>query len=363
MRDNSTLMKGTGAVNLPLHSGKKEKKVYSSILDGIPDEPRIPLRNYLLDLVTEDDRKESSLYINGVHPFIRETWNEIIRNNWRKLDVRSLIPERLDIEPTTLYAYKNSRKAISIQKLYELLLLWQEYCKNSERDVKEKWDSIFNSNVILSTHSKHQKTTLPRYLTPKLSYLLGWICGDGHLKECHNYVIKISEKSTRQLKFVLKPLFRDLFNVNASLFQRYKGGYAIQIGSKPIFRFLTQVMRIRVGEIPEIAWKIDKVNKKFFLMGLFDSEGSVACSYPNSKVVITQSNREFLEEVIKLFGDIDIHFTGPYLNKSKLGNSYFIQVRKKSELLKFNKLIGSCHVDKTQKLQRLVDKIETYGNS
>ncbi len=337
--------------------------VYRNILEGIPDKPRITLENYLLDLVSDRDGKESSLYINGAEDFIQEIWSEIVQNNWRKINVRKFIPEKLGVSYGMIYKYKNGKKAISIQKLYELLLLWQEYCNESDKSVSKKWSFIFESNPIFSTHSKHQKTVLPGYITPKLSYLLGWICGDGHLKECHNYLVKISEKSTNQLEYILKPLFKDLFGIEVPIFRRFKGGYAIQVGSKPIFRFLTQVLKIQVGKIPHFIWDVDKVNKRYFLTGLFDAEGYVCPLYLHSTIAITQSNLEFLNKVVRLFREIDISFIGPYLTKSKFGNSYFIQIRKKKEILKFSNQIGSCHVDKSQKLQSLVREIEKKWNS
>jgi hypothetical protein len=64
--------------------------------------------------------------------------------------------------------------------------------------------------------------------------------------------------------------------VNSPLFQIYEGGYALQVGNKPIFRFLTQVSKIKVGEIPEIVNNFDSVNKKYFLVGfLIPKEASI----------------------------------------------------------------------------------------
>lgn len=339
-----------------LHQGRGVQEMIN--INKIPDEPKIPFDNYLLDLVAERDGKENSLYINGADNFIREIWEEVIQTNWKKLNVRKLIPEKFGVTTSMFYAYKNGRKAISIQMLYKLLLVWQEYCGKTDEEVAQKRNEIFNNNFAFSTHSKHQKTILPKELTPRLSYLLGWLCGDGHFKQSHNYLVKISEKSTDQLRLVLKPLFSDLFKIDVPIFQRYMGGYAIQVGSKPVFRFLTKVLKIKVGEIPKMVNDMDETNKKHFLAGIFDSEGYVASSYLDSRIVISQADQNFLKRVNKISNELDIHFTGPYFHKTKLGIWYTIQIRKKSEILKFANLIGSYHVDKSQKLQELVMKIE-----
>jgi hypothetical protein len=88
----------------------------------IPATPQIPLKNYLLDLVSSTDGKENSIYLRNVESFIKEIWNEIVKMNWRKLNVRSLIPKELGVTNTAFYAYKNGRKSISIQTLYKLFI-------------------------------------------------------------------------------------------------------------------------------------------------------------------------------------------------------------------------------------------------
>jgi len=348
----------TGITTLPLDY--KNNPFDFLGIDSIPNEPRIPLENYPLDLVAESDVKESSIYLKGVERYIQQIWNEIVRSNWRTLRVRSFIPEKLGI--SSIYPYKNGRKAISIQNLYRLLILWKKYCGKSTEELEKKWNEIYKSNLSFSVHKGLQPTKLPKYLTPKLSYLIGFICGDGHLIDYgRHYLIKISEKSTAQLRYVLKPLFKELFNINVPIFHIYKGGYAIQAGNKPIFRFLTQVLKIRVSKVPEIIKNLDLINKKYFLMGVFDSEGNVDSTYLNSKIVISQANYQFLEEVMKLFRDLDIHFIGPYLHKTKLGTWYTIQVRRKAEILKYITEIRSCHLNKIPKLKILEQKLYAHG--
>jgi len=324
---------------------KSVELVSKNILDSIPDKPNISLHNYLLDLINESDGKENSLYLNNVNPFIKEVWVEIIKNNKK---VREFIPNKLNITPSVLYAYKNGRKAISIQMLYKLISL-------SNKNVNKIWDNIFQSEFTFSTHSKHQKTKLPKSITPRLSYIIGWLCGDGSFQQRHNYVVKISEKSTNQL-LILKSLFKDLFGVETPIFNRYMGGYALQIGSKPIYRFLTQVMNIKVGQIPHIVEMMDKTNKKYFLIGIFDSEG---CVYLNRfRLTISQADNIFLEKIKEFFKEFNINCRGPTFHKTELGEWYTIRIDGKQQILEFYNQFGSCHIDKLQKLYNLVKKID-----
>jgi hypothetical protein len=336
-----------------------DKKLHDQILESIPDKPRIPIKNFLLDLVCEEDCKERSIYLKGADPFIKEMWHEIIQKNWRRLNIRKFVPTKFNISYSAIYGYKSGRKNISIQTMYQLTKIWKELCNKSEKEFLRKWDEIFNKKLFLSTHSKYQKTSLPRYISPKLSYLLGWICGDGNLQhEDGHYVVKISEKSKEQLEVILKPLFREVFEVDPPIFLRYGRGYAIQIGSKSIYRFFTKVIKIKVGEIPSIIDDFDSINKKYFLIGLFDAEGYVDAKYLDSRVTITQSKKDFLEHVMMLFNEIGILFTGPHFHKNYLGYWYSIEVRKKMEILRYARYVGSCHVDKLKKLEQLVDVIE-----
>lgn len=323
----------------------------------MPYEPQVPLKNYLLNLVSPNDSKENSIYLRNVESFIKKIWNEIVEMNWRKLNVRELIPKELGISCSIFYAHKNGRKSISIQLLFKLLKLWEKYCNKSNDQVKQKWDEIFNSNIYFVIHKKCQKTILPKTITPRLCYFLGWIVGDGSLaKKSNIYTIKISEKNKQQLELILSPLIKNLFGVNVPIFIGYGNGYRIQFGNKPIHRFLTKVLKIKTGEVPRFIKKLDEANKRYFLMGIFDSEGCVSKS--RNRLTISQAKLSFLEEIIELLNEMNIYPNGPTFHKTKLGVWYEVRVESKEEFLKFAKNIGSNHVEKFKLLQMWVNKIE-----
>lgn len=350
-RIGPTLMR-TGAIDIHL----LDKKC-------IPSKPSIPLDNYLLDLIEDSDNKEASVYLNNVGWFVEDIWNDILPKDRTGKMIRRSITDSLGVCPSIIYAYKNNRKAISINMLYTLLLLWGKHCNKTNIEVEGKWQVLYKQNDWrLSTHSKHQKTMLPKKITPKLSYLMGWMVGDGHLKELHNYLIKISEKSVSQLCFVLRPLFFDLFGITAPLFRRYGCGYALQVGSKPVYRFMKNVLGLRVGSIPDIIWTFDNENKKYFLIGVFDSEGYVNTNYLDRRVTISQSDKNFLINIRGLFDDIGIKFNRPVKHSTKLGVWYSIQIRSKAEIVNFYYNCGSYHVDKRRSLTMLVNKIEKNRN-
>lgn len=329
------------------------------ILETVPREPKKYLMNYLLDLVDESDQKGSSIYISDAHSLVQKIWRQIIRNNWRTINVREFIPQNFNMSSSMIYSYKNGNKGIPIQTLRKLIVLWAKYCHKHKREIEIVWDEVFHQNIRFSASSKNIGCALPKSITPELSYFIGWLCGDGHLRSdgCH-YLVKISEKSVPQLKTVLRPLIKKLFDINPPIFRTYEGGHAIQFGSKPIYRFLTKVLKIQVGKIPELVTDLDKTNLKYFLRGVFDSEGYVNASYRESAVTISQANFDFLFNLGTLFQELDIYFNEPVLHHTKLGTWYSVGIRKKAEIQRFADLVGSSHLDKSQKLEKVVSEIE-----
>jgi hypothetical protein len=329
-----------------------------SKLTVIPDKPKLPFKNYLLDLVETKDGKNTSIYIRGVEDKIKEIWKEVSKKNWRKLNVRKLIPQTFGLSVATFYAYKNGKKPFSIQMLYQLLLMWQKFCKKSREEVEQMWEKIFKSEIIFAAY-KGNRIILPKYLTPKLSYLIGWMCGDGWLgRDC----IQIVESDLKQLK-ILRRIFLELFKLRVPIYKKSKNGYQLRVGCKPLFRFFKNVLKITTGRIPSIVYKMDYENKRYFLRGILDSEGYINDSYLNSVITISQSNILFLDKIKKLFKEYGINFRGPYLLQSQLGKWYVIRLRKKQEILKFSEKIGCSNLKKAKRLLNLVRKIEKNWSS
>src|SRR3989339_196790 len=172
--------------------------------------PEIPLKNYLLNLTNKQDRKECGVYVHNLHSIIQDIWRQILAAKGDDVPWQTII-EKLGIHPQGFYAYKNGKKGISILMLYKLLRIWQKNCKKSTEEFDDKWAECYHREVLFGSH-KGGYTRLPKSVTPRLSYLIGWICGDGNFGSYGNhYLIKISEKCTRQLKEVLIPLIEKIF--------------------------------------------------------------------------------------------------------------------------------------------------------
>ncbi len=323
--------------------------------------------NYLLKLVDRNDTVGNSLYLYNIHEILRDVWREIIDKN-KKISVRKVLPDKLDLEPTHLYAIIKGKRGISIQSTYNLLLLWKQYCKKKEDEIKQIWDKVYKTSTIAS-FSKSEKLLLPKTLTPDLCYLIGYIVGDGCFDPSGNhYRLKISEKNKEQLETILKPLITEIFGVKCIVKNEGSGrdnSNFLLINSKPIFRFFRNVLEVRVGEIPKIIQNTNAENKRFFLRGIFDSEGSVDPNYLRGKIRIFQKSKAFLQEIIKILKCLGIQTNGPYgphfkypsKNFHYFSSWYSIEIRKKSEILKFIEKVGSWHIEKASKMKILSSEI------
>ncbi|MBI5222884.1 hypothetical protein HY990_00525 [Candidatus Micrarchaeota archaeon] len=318
------------------------------------------LGNYLVDLLDSDDKKESSLYLNNAGWLVREIWCDLLlySPNFNQTRLSLSIALGISNNSGALYAYKNNRKAISIETLLILLYFWKHCLNKSDADLHKRLDEFFyREDWTLSTHSKNQKTRVPKVISPKLAYLMGWMVGDGHLKKSHNYLVKLSEKSTDQLNFVLKPLFKELFDINVPIFRRYKNGYALQVGSKPIYRFFKNVLQLKTGKIPDLVWHFDALNKRYFLMGVFDAEGHVICSSTCRRVAISQKDPVFLEQLRIIGSSLGVLFNSPVKHVTRLGVWYSINLGSTVQTRNFASHVGSLHVEKSKKLEKLVTRI------
>jgi len=197
-------------------------------------------------------------------------------------------------------------------------------------------------------------------MNQKLAYLAGWLCGDGHFANYgRHYLTKVSEKSVDQLVF-LSQLVDYLFEIKPKIHHMYQGGWAMLINSKPLYRFLTKTLGLKVGEIPKFADYLDDINLRNFICGVFDSEGYVNNTRP--RVTISQARNKFLLKLIELSSKIGLKFNGPTQHRTHLGTWYSIRIERGSEIQNFSKLISSHHIDKSKKLENLISKINNKNN-
>ncbi len=323
----------------------------------IPENPMIPLDNFLLKLVDKKDGIGNSLYLYGIENFAKQLWEETAKEN--KMLKKDLLKE-LKIQASPFYSVMKGKRGISIQQLYKLVKLWGTLCNKTNHEIEAKWDNIYRTDFSIASFSKPIKVKLPKVITPKLTYLIGWIVGDGCFDSAGNKErLKISEKSKEQLETVIKPIVEELFGINCYVRKDHPGP-CLRIFSKAVYRFFRKVLDVKVGKIPDFVWPLDKINKSFFIRGLFDSEGDINANYLGSRVRISQNSKSFIEQTIGLLNEVGIKSNGPYGPNygSRNGVCYNLEIRSKPEILRFGQKVGTSHIEKSKKLGILSNEIK-----
>ena len=169
-------------------------------------------------------------------------------------------------------------------------------------------------------------------------YFLGLILGDGcliHSKRGENkntYLIQISFRKKEEANLI-KDLADNFFNVCSAIYMG-KGCYNLCIHSKPLVLILHKKYQIPLGLkynfliIPKIIKESNiKIIKKFFLKGIFDSDGNIYLHRGRKCVQLRQKSEKFIRELQDLLNDVGISFNNPYFDKAN--NSWVLWSSKK----------------------------------
>ncbi|MBL7160283.1 MAG: hypothetical protein ISS93_00330 [Candidatus Aenigmarchaeota archaeon] len=239
--------------------------------------------------------------------------------------------------------------------------------------------------------NKAMKLKLPKKMTPEFAEFLGILIGDGSVydftdpKNKRRRLIEIvghSINDRAHFESKIIPLFKVLFNMNVTLFQRNDQNVIfVRCQSKGLFNFLKDV-GMNIGpkndiKIPEIILK----NKKFivpFVRGLYDTDGSLALKkrhkkykyYPTitmklkSETIIQQVAFELNCLGFSFCRYVDIVDDGT--GKKHVG--YKIDLNGKRNLEKWMKLIGFNNPKHLLKVARCRDiyakgKVQLYSES
>ena len=245
------------------------------------------------------------------------------------------------------------KTGISIQELYFLCKYWKKVCKRSHKEFNELWNLVYKTaDYFGCVNGKIIK--LPKCLDYKLSYLLGYIMGDGHLANPnisydkltnYNSEIRITDGYKETFIF-LRGFFKDLFDYIPKIYSEKskvnKEFYRFVIHSKPLHRFLMIVCGIPVGnkskiiDIPKIIKNSPIELQKYFISGFFDADGCIRLAQGKfPEVSISQLKPKILISIIKISKKLDIKWSGPYKMDSGRNHSSVIKITNKENIERF----------------------------
>jgi intein/homing endonuclease len=219
-----------------------------------------------------------------------------------------------------------------------------------------KIDSAFNKLALCEidyfSSQGGRKTFLPKVLDSRLAYFVGYFLGDGGLKDVNrsrkvsnhfDYKIKIGDEFERQIRLIQK-LFFELFGLDCPIrFERIEKGerlYYIEVATKPVYRFLTQVFGFPPGskcanaEVPKLILVAPVELQRWFLRGLFDADGDTRAVergfVSQSRVKLRMRSPKLIVQVKQMLKEcFCVSVNGPYLDSG----SSCVQVERQADIV------------------------------
>ncbi len=227
-------------------------------------------------------------------------------------------------------------------------------------------------------HSIYE-TKLPKFLSPKLVYFLGYFYADGALKDVRkswirsgsfDHKFKVGDEFLLQVQ-ILQKLFKQIFDLELPIrterLDKGENYFYIEMTNKIIYRFITNVFSLPYGRkveriiVPKIILDSSKELRKWFVRGIFDGDGDSRATefydgrkLPTNRIKLRMKNYRFLVGIKRLLlRDFGSEFKGPYQDKDKIP---YIQVHKIDELIKLSKQNLFIHPVKNWRLNKFIEK-------
>jgi len=302
-----------------------------------PQNPRIALPNYLLDL-------REDIKIVGAEKILLK-WH---RNNFKTYS---------EAAKTFKLSESFYRRVITGLNPLPIWIL-RKICENNRRLL----DEIFYTGIKFT--ARQGRDTLPKHVDPRLAYYVGFLHGDGHL-DSNEKRVSFYDQYSGQIN-LMNELTLSIFDVPGRVFVK-KNKFdrtmpALDVGRVTVNSFLSEVLKVNRGKrianiIPGGIAK-NKTLLKWYICGLFDAEGAMPLNPQKRRDVyvdIAMKDSALINEVKKILEkDFGIISYGPYQKIAKHPSlketiEAELKIRKQSEVIKFLEIIGTIHPDKVRR--------------
>ncbi|MFB6190809.1 MAG: DEAD/DEAH box helicase, partial [Candidatus Nanohaloarchaea archaeon] len=299
-------------------------------------------------------------YIKGV--------GEVLKDYKQKFDVTDdEMAEELDISESSVYHYRNDRKAVPI---HGVLKACDELGKSKEEiaEIIDNAKSSYGNSI-----------EIPEKLTEDFLWLLGIIVTDGNLNRTEDprhgsaytsiRVFNKDEEIIEKAESVFSTLSLDCYK------EEREGKYRLEVGNTLLAELMNTVFDIPYGNksqktrIPEIIFGLPENLQASYLEGVYDGDGSY---YKNEeeykqRINFSTSSEKFandLRELLAGFG-IKSRLYSEHVEKLEINDteykvdkeSYFLKIRNKDSVAKVSELIDPVKSDIT------VEEYSDYNNS
>lgn len=326
--------------------------------------------NYLTDLINLKEIKDTEIRMCNTQKIFKKIKGDFIEiynygdGNTKKLGMHLKTPIR------TINGWLSGSSPVTISKFFKIVDFWKMTCKKSEKEKNSFIEGAFRRNEYFSV-AKGKKVKLPKKVNKEFAYILGYLLGDGCLKDfkkdrikhgSSDYPISLAFDIQKFSNKTLNPFFDEVFGTKGKAYKikNVKCEEYI-VNSKVIYVFLNKLCDVPIGKkkgnlvIPHIINKSTDKIKSWFLAGLFDADGTIYIK--NKEVSITQADAVFLREVKNLFSELGIETRSIYKSKKELGITYNLSLRWNS-LHKFLNKIPLQHPKRIKNLIKLKQIIQ-----
>lgn len=199
---------------------------------------------------------------------------------------------------------------------------------------------------------------MPRALTRQFFYILGVIYGDGNLTKKEIRIFNNSYTFLEEVANTFKLIFGICPTVRMRLqrgrihyvFRAYSTKLAQTISSR--FNFPRNKRNI---ELPRSLTMASPLNKRYFIAGLFDTDGTIIIrkrgKYIKPYIGLEAKSTVFIKQVKTMLQSLGFDFTGPYIQKT----CWNIRLEKNKQFNRFVETIPMKHPK--------INKIRTPSNS
>lgn len=193
---------------------------------------------------------------------------------------------------------------------------------------------------------------IPKTLTKKLCRIIGIIHGDGNMSSSR---IHISDKCLHYHLKELKPLFKDIFNIELNLYHdKNRNSYYSHFKNKKVYWYLTEKLKIPKGSVrkqlfvPNYLKMAKDYLKAAYISGIFDSESCI--SKRQAEINFSTTCESLFEFIKKFLNNKKIKFN-PRIRDRRKNKEYEIYIYGKENIKKMLKIIKINHPEKILRLK------------
>jgi len=304
----------------------------------------IPLPNYLYDL-------DENIKVHNFHKVLRE-----VHDGSRKT-IRAVAKE-IGVHEVTCSLYMSGKNRPRFKMLKELSKVYSVDFLQIAFD--KEFDFIIKGKV----------TKLLRQLTKELAYYIGYLQGDGYLESDRKSFGFADEYESQVEKMRLMTTV--LFGIESKIYEVFsrlatKPCYHLVVNSFIVNSFISTVFGINWGikvnlRIPRIILE-NRPLLSHYISGLYDADGTIPKNPKKAKqlfIDVTMKDKEFMGQIKQVLFSFGIDTLKLFERKAhscfntKSSTAWEVRIRKRSEILKFLKIVGFHHPDKLRRQKEVL---------